>query len=157
MLAIGRRKVGEAHLDTTINLVNGDACDLKSLVHDNSVDCVTMAFGIRNVKDRLAALAEIRRVLRPGTGVVGLLELNTPDFFLARWFVQFCVPVIGATLSGGAFREYLHLERSVLAFPTQKEFQNTIHQAGLENIDVSSFMFGAVSMFLARCPVDSTS
>eukprot|EP00903_Cladosiphon_okamuranus_P020915 g19207.t1 len=62
MLEVGREKAAEAGLSSRVLLQIGDAQDLVDIA-DGSVDKVTMAFGIRNVPDRLKALKEFRRIL----------------------------------------------------------------------------------------------
>ena len=75
MLAPGRKKVALRGLAGRIRLLQADALGLP--FPDGSFDAVGIAFGIRNIPDRLAALREMRRVLVPG-GRVYVLEMNAP-------------------------------------------------------------------------------
>jgi demethylmenaquinone methyltransferase/2-methoxy-6-polyprenyl-1,4-benzoquinol methylase len=136
MLAHGRAKVAAAGFEaTSVRLVQGDAQDLsKTLAPHQRFDAATMAFAIRNVPDRLKALKSIASHLKPGARLA-VLELGEPTFPPARWFVKYCVPVIGALLSGGARAEYEHLEKSVMNFH-KKDFVSLIEHAGLDLVGV---------------------
>lgn len=151
MLAIGRQKVERAGLSARITLERGSAEALP--FDDASVDAISMAFGIRNVPDRPKALAEMRRVLRPG-GRVAILELTEPRrgllSSLARFHVHVVVPRMGAWLSGA--REYRYLQSSIAAFPPPDEFARLMQGAGLEQVGVRSLTFGSCCLFTATAP-----
>lgn len=115
--------------------VPGDARDLP--FPDASFDGVSIAFGIRNVPDRPAALAEMARVLRPGGRLV-ILELNEPTNALARFHVHHVVPLFGA--------EYRYLQRSIAAFPPPERVAAEI---GLP-VHVTRLTLGVASLFVAR-------
>jgi len=78
-------------------------------------------------------------------------ELGEPSFAPARWFVKYCVPWIGALLSGGARAEYEHLEKSVLNFHAA-DFTELIEQAGLSLVKVDFMNFGSVGLYVAAAP-----
>ena len=155
MLERGRRKVAQAGFEAaSVRLVQGDAQDLsKTLAADQRFDAATMAFAIRNVPDRLMALKSIASYLKPGARLA-VLELGEPTFPPARWFVKYCVPLIGSVLSGGARAEYQHLERSVMKF-NPKDFQDLIEQAGLDLVGVKMMNFGSVGLYLAQKPLQA--
>jgi demethylmenaquinone methyltransferase / 2-methoxy-6-polyprenyl-1,4-benzoquinol methylase len=117
---------------------------------DQSVDAVSMAFGIRNVPDRPRALREMARVTRDG-GRISILELSEPKrgvlAGLARFHIHQVVPRIGGALSGSA--EYAYLQRSIAAFPPPEAFAATMTEAGLEVLEVAPMSFGAVCLFVA--------
>ncbi|MFH2074592.1 MAG: ubiquinone/menaquinone biosynthesis methyltransferase, partial [Pseudomonadota bacterium] len=75
MLAVGRQKIAARSLVDRIRLLQADALTLP--FPDGSFDAVGIAFGIRNMPDRLRALREMRRVLVPG-GRIFVLEMNFP-------------------------------------------------------------------------------
>mmetsp|Transcript_27241 Transcript_27241/g.43716 ORF Transcript_27241/g.43716 Transcript_27241/m.43716 type:complete len:293 (-) Transcript_27241:99-977(-) len=155
MLAHGRVKVAAAGFHASaVRLVQGDAQDLsQTLKAQHKFDAATMAFAIRNVPDRLKALKSIASHLKPGARFA-VLELGEPTFPPARWFVRYCVPFIGAMLSGGARAEYQHLEKSVLNFHSN-EFAVLIKEAGLTLTSVRMMNFGAVGLYVAQLPVES--
>lgn len=101
MLARARRKSG------TIEWVQGDLLALP--YPDGTFDAATVGFGARNVADLPAALAELRRVLRPG-GRLAILEITRPRGaprpFFSLWFDR-VVPLLGRVLPGGQAYTYL--------------------------------------------------
>src|SRR5205823_2368363 len=131
-----RRKaqVTQCHLEW----LNGDLLALP--FEDASFDAATVGFGVRNVADLARALAELRRVLRPG-GRLGILEITRPRGPLApfyRLWFDGLIPVAGKLFRGGA--AYSYLPASVRRFPGPEELSNTVLQAGFG--DVSYRLFG---------------
>ncbi|MBK6685091.1 MAG: bifunctional demethylmenaquinone methyltransferase/2-methoxy-6-polyprenyl-1,4-benzoquinol methylase UbiE [Deltaproteobacteria bacterium] len=149
MLAIGRQKVAKVGLQARVNLVEGDAQTLQ--FPDGHFDRVTIAFGIRNVPDRLKALKEIERVLKRG-GRLAVLELSEPKQGLlgklAQLHVSTVVPTVGALLSGGD--AYRYLRSSIAAFPPAEEFKKMIEAAGLNVQLVEPMTFGACHLYVAQ-------
>jgi demethylmenaquinone methyltransferase/2-methoxy-6-polyprenyl-1,4-benzoquinol methylase len=151
MLGVGRDKVSALGLDGRIELRVGDAQSLD--LETAGFDGVTIAFGIRNVPDRLRALREMARVVRPG-GRIAVLELSTPRggvlAALVRFQIRFVVPLIGRLLSGAA--AYGYLRDSVEAFPPPDEFAATMESSGLTIVRVRRLGFGACALFVAEVP-----
>lgn len=148
MLAIAQQKLATRRLADRVTLVRGDAQHLP--YRDGELDAATIAFGIRNVPDRLAALREMARVVRPG-GRVAVLELGEPRRGVlaraARFHTRHVVPRLGALLSGA--REYRYLQRSIAAFPPSAEFAALMEQAGLHVIEVAPLTFGVCTLYVA--------
>lgn len=151
MLSVGRDKVKELGLDGRVDLQVGDAQALP--LADDSVDGVTIAFGIRNVPDRVQGLREMARVVRPG-GRIAVLELSAPRRGPVAWAVRFqiryIVPFIGRLLSGAD--AYGYLRDSVEAFPAPDEFAAIIESAGLTMVKTHRLGFGACALFVAEVP-----
>jgi demethylmenaquinone methyltransferase/2-methoxy-6-polyprenyl-1,4-benzoquinol methylase len=149
MLAVGARKVARAGLGDRVALALGDAQRLEPYA-DRSFDAVAMAFGIRNVPDRGAALREMARVTRDG-GRVAILELAEPRSgwlgALARFYVRVVVPRLGAALSSS--REYRYLQQSIAAFPPAETFADTMRDAGLAVRQVVRLSFGVAHLYVA--------
>ena len=99
-----------------------------------SFDLVTVAFGIRNVADPRAGLAEMARVARPG-GAVVVLEFCHPRVPLVgaayRFYFRDVLPRLGALVSGDRDGAYRYLQRSVDAFPEREAFLDVMRDAGL--------------------------
>jgi demethylmenaquinone methyltransferase/2-methoxy-6-polyprenyl-1,4-benzoquinol methylase len=151
MLGVGRSKVSAAGLDERIELQIGDAQDLK--LADNSMDACSMAFGIRNVPDRLAALREMARVVRSG-GQIVILELSTPQHGFQAWasrmHVEHFVPLLGGLLSGP--EAYEHLRDSMNSFPSDEEFLAMMTEAGLKEVSVQRLGLGVCGLFIGTAP-----
>jgi demethylmenaquinone methyltransferase/2-methoxy-6-polyprenyl-1,4-benzoquinol methylase len=133
MLRRGRRKLASLGLGPRGRLAAGDAerIPLASARFDGAL----IAFGIRNVGDPLAALAEIRRVLRPGGRLV-VLEFSLPGGVLGalyRLYFERVLPWLGGIVSGDR-SAYAYLPASVGRFPNPEEFGGLMQRAGFEGI-----------------------
>ena len=148
MLRVFERKIAERKLGGRVTLEFGDAEQLPFA--DASFDAITMAFGIRNVPDRPAALREMARVVKPG-GRIAILELSEPrSGFLgtfARFHVHVLVPRLGALLSGA--REYAYLQQSIAAFPPPEVFADLMRANGQQVLEVKPMTFGVVCLYVA--------
>lgn len=149
MLEIGVDKVARSELADRVTLELGDA---QALPYDrDTFDGCCIAFGIRNVPDRDAALAEMARVTKP-TGRVAVLELGEPSVGwlspLARFHVRTIIPRLGGMLSGS--KEYRYLQQSIAAFPAADRFADQMRAAGLHVLDVRPLTFGACTLFVAQ-------
>jgi demethylmenaquinone methyltransferase/2-methoxy-6-polyprenyl-1,4-benzoquinol methylase len=149
MLEVGVEKVARSGLTDRVELEVGDAQALP--YESDSFDGCCIAFGIRNVPDRSAALAEMARVTKPG-GRVAVLELGEPSVGwlspIARFHVRKVIPRIGGMLSGS--REYKYLQESIAAFPSADEFAEQMRGCGLNVLDVRPLTFGACTLFVAE-------
>ena len=148
MLSIGRAKVAAAGLAERVELRQGDAEKLDGLAA-HEFDAVSMAFGIRNVKDRERALREMARVTRPG-GRIAILELSEPERGwmspVARWHVHRVVPWVGGLLSGS--REYRYLQQSIAAFPVPRVFCALMESSGIRVIHLERLTFGVCHLYV---------
>ncbi len=149
MLEVGRGKVADAGLSGRVELVAGDA--QRMAFPDDSFDGCCISFGIRNVPDRAAALAEMARVTRPGGRVV-ILELGEPRAGIlapaARFHIHCVVPRLGGWLSGDA--EYSYLSASIEAFPPPETFRALMGASGLEVVAITPMTFGAAHLYVAQ-------
>jgi demethylmenaquinone methyltransferase / 2-methoxy-6-polyprenyl-1,4-benzoquinol methylase len=138
MLERARRK------DQLVEWVRGDILRLE--FEDGSFDAVTVGFGIRNVADLEAGLAELRRVLSGG-GRIGILEITRPHGalrpFYALWFDRI-VPLLGKVLPGGS--AYTYLPASVKRFPGPDELAGLLRRAGFEEVRWRTFAGGIVAL-----------
>jgi demethylmenaquinone methyltransferase/2-methoxy-6-polyprenyl-1,4-benzoquinol methylase len=138
MLERARRK------DPLVEWVRGDILRLE--FEDGSFDAVTVGFGIRNVEDLEAGLAELRRVLSGG-GRIGILEITRPRGalrpFYALWFDRI-VPLLGKVLPGGA--AYTYLPASVKRFPGPDALAELLRRAGFEEVRWRTFAGGIVAL-----------
>jgi demethylmenaquinone methyltransferase / 2-methoxy-6-polyprenyl-1,4-benzoquinol methylase len=128
--------------------LHGDALALP--LADAAADAATIAFGLRNVPDYAACLAEMRRVVRPGARVV-VLEIATPEGGLGRalaatWFER-VVPALGRIAGGGA--AYRYLPDSVHGYPPPEEIASAMAAAGLRNVRWRRLWPGLVTLHVA--------
>lgn len=116
MLSIGREKIDHAGFSAMIDLQHGNAENLH--FKDASFDVVTIAFGLRNVRDKTQALFEMKRVLKPG-GRLMVLEFSIPRNPIIRalylFYFRHILPRVGGWISGD-YEAYRYLNASVEKF-----------------------------------------
>jgi len=151
MLAEGRAKIARRRLLEGIDLHLGSIEPLPSA--DGTFDGAVIAFGIRNVTDRLLGLREMARVVRRGGRVV-VLELTEPTRGLlaplSRLYIRHLVPRLGGLLAGEA--EYRYLQQSIAAFPAPGRFLDLMREAGLAEPSAASLTCGVCHLFVGRRP-----
>lgn len=149
MLDVARRKVAAAGHSDRFDFTVARAEELP--FDDDSFDGVTIAFGIRNVADRLRGLQEMARVTRP-KGRVCILELTEPKSgllgFAARVHIRHVVPTMGALLSRGD--AYRYLRESIAAFPPPAEFETMMAEAGLLPVQTMPMMMRVAHVFVGQ-------
>ncbi len=115
---------------------------------DGSFDCVTMAFGLRNVTRKEIALAEIHRVLKVG-GRVLVLEFSAVKSSLLKPLYDFhsfkVLPRIGAMIAGDE-DSYRYLAESIRKHPDQETLKAMMESAGFEKVDVRNLSAGIVAI-----------
>jgi demethylmenaquinone methyltransferase/2-methoxy-6-polyprenyl-1,4-benzoquinol methylase len=143
MLGIGRDRL----LDDGA-IVPAVRCDAERLPFaDSSFDCVSVAFGLRNMTHKEAALAEMRRVLRPG-GRLMVLEFSRIWKPLAPLYDAYSfgvLPRLGRLVAGDA-DSYRYLAESIRRHPDQQALKRLMEQAGLERVEYFNLAAGAVAL-----------
>jgi demethylmenaquinone methyltransferase/2-methoxy-6-polyprenyl-1,4-benzoquinol methylase len=138
MLERARRK------DDSVEWVQGDLLELPFA--DGSFDGATVGFGVRNVTDLERALAELRRVLRPG-GRLGILEITRPRgplrLFYRLWF-DVLIPLAGKILPGG--KAYTYLPASVRRFPGPRDLADLMRTQGFTEVGYRTLGGGIVAL-----------
>jgi demethylmenaquinone methyltransferase/2-methoxy-6-polyprenyl-1,4-benzoquinol methylase len=152
LLEIGRVKVRDQGLSERVELKYGNALDLQ--LPDESVDVAGIAFGIRNIRDRLHALSEMKRVVAPG-GQVMVLELSYHGTGLIKPFyyiyLKTIIPFMARMVSDNS-EAYEYLGHSIMDFPAPGEFCGIMRQAGLVNIRSWPLTFGVTRLFVGNRP-----
>ena len=145
MLARGRDRLIDKGLGARAEFVIANAECLP--FPDSSFDCVTIGFGLRNVTDKPAALASMRRVLRPG-GRLLVLEFSRPrpEVRAAYDAYSFSVlPRLGAIVAGDA-ASYRYLAESIRMHPDQETLAAMIRQAGFDDCRWHNLAAGIVAL-----------
>lgn len=149
MLAVAERKVEEFQ-GSAISFSVADAQQLPFA--DNSFDVVTVAFGVRNLPDRMANFREVHRVLKPGGRYV-ILEFSRPPFGPWRgvyhFYLRNVIPTLGGMLSGGDRESFQYLNDSILRFPDQPKLASELRSAGFCAIDWANHTGGIVAIHTA--------
>jgi demethylmenaquinone methyltransferase / 2-methoxy-6-polyprenyl-1,4-benzoquinol methylase len=130
----------------------GDAMNLREF-EDNSLDAVTIGFGLRNVQDLKKCLREIQRVLKPG-GVYLNLDVGKVKNPLIRFFADFyffkIVPIFGYLLWGGKNEMFDYLPVSSLSYPGQEELKNIMEEEGFAHVRYENFVFGNATLHICE-------
>lgn len=147
MLEIARAKARERQ--GRVSFAAADATRLP--LADASVDVWCAAFVLRNIPDLDAALAEARRVLRPG-GRLGVLEITTIEQGwlrpLARFHFERVVPLLGRAITRHP-SAYRYLPDSVDHFPAASALSARIEGAGFAPASIRRFGLGSVALHVA--------
>lgn len=147
MMKIGMEKVEAAGLSNRISMHVDDSEALS--LEDNSVDAVSVAFGVRNFEHLQIGLNEMNRVIRPG-GTVNVLELSVPSNPILLWgyklYFLHILPFFGGMISGNK-GAYKYLPASVLNFPKPDVFISMLKTAGFKEVKQRAFTFGLCRLF----------
>ena len=143
MLRVGRDRL----LDEGINTPTAQ-CDAEHLPFpDNYFDCVSIAFGLRNVTHKEAALREMQRVLKPGGRVI-VLEFSKVAKPLEKIYDLYSfklLPKMGQMIAGDA-DSYRYLAESIRMHPGQEELKQMMIEAGLEHVEYFNLTGGVVAV-----------
>ncbi|MDY6942281.1 MAG: bifunctional demethylmenaquinone methyltransferase/2-methoxy-6-polyprenyl-1,4-benzoquinol methylase UbiE [Pseudomonadota bacterium] len=117
-------------------------------IRDAAADCITIAFGLRNVTEQNAALAEMYRCLKPG-GRVLILEFSTPAIAALRpaydWYSFNVLPRMGRLVADDA-DSYRYLAESIRMHPDQQTMKHMMEEAGFENCQYFNLSGGIVAI-----------
>ena len=143
MLRVGRDRLLDEGISTPVT-----QCDAEHLPFpDNYFDCVSIAFGLRNVTHKEAALREMKRVLKPGGRVI-VLEFSkvAKPLEKAYDFYSFkLLPKMGQMIAGDA-DSYKYLAESIRMHPGQEELKQMMIEAGLEHVEYFNLTGGIVAV-----------
>jgi demethylmenaquinone methyltransferase/2-methoxy-6-polyprenyl-1,4-benzoquinol methylase len=143
MIELARAKAAR-RAEQGIEFLTANTCELPFA--DGTFDCVTVGFGVRNLADIDAGLAEMARVLKPGgrlvcleTGEVRSKLIRLPWKLYFHIFTPYAAAVMGARKWA-----YEYLPRSAKWFLSREELARRFEKHGLIDVAVSDLMFGAV-------------
>jgi len=141
-------RAGARRDDERLSWVTGNAEHLPFA--DNIANADTIAFGIRNVTNRDLALAEMRRILKPG-GRFLCLEFSKPTTAVLKsiydaWSFH-AIPPIGQALAGDR-DSYQYLVESIRRFPDQASFQAEVEAAGFGQVSTTNYTGGVAALHM---------
>ncbi len=146
MLGRGRERLVNQGLAGNIDYVLADAEHLPFV--QGGFDCITIAFGLRNVTDKNAALRSMYRVLRPG-GRALILEFSKPVLpGLSTLYDQYSfrvLPLMGRMVAGDA-NSYRYLAESIRMHPDQETLRDMMQEAGFERCQYYNLSGGIVAI-----------
>ena len=146
MLNVGRERLLDRGICGNVQYVQANAENLP--FPDSSFDCITIAFGLRNVTDKPKALESMYRVLKPG-GRLLVLEFSKPvvpalkqayDLYSFR-----ILPVMGRLIARDE-ASYRYLAESIRMHPGQDELKALMEQSGFEDCEYFNLSGGIVAL-----------
>ncbi len=145
MLQVGRDKLLDSGHLGNLEFVQADAQDLP--FPDDSFDCVTIAFGLRNVTDKERALASMLRVLKPG-GRLLVLEFSKPENdLLGKAYDAYSfrvLPLMGRLVANDS-ESYRYLAESIRMHPDQETLKEMMEDAGFTRCEYHNMTGGIVA------------
>ena len=146
MLSVGRDRLIDKGALSNIDVVQADAQFLP--FEDNSIDCITIAFGLRNVTDKPKALRSMHRVLKPG-GRVLVLEFSKPTSpLLSKVYDAYsfsALPAMGKLITDDA-DSYRYLAESIRKHPDQESLLEMVEDAGFVDCRYHNMTGGIVAV-----------
>ena len=146
MLCVGRDRLIDSGIVGNIEYTQANAENLPFA--DESFDCITIAFGLRNVTDKDKALASMLRVLKTG-GRLLVLEFSKPVLpLLAKAYDAYsftALPMIGRLVANDA-DSYRYLAESIRMHPDQDTLKSMMQNVGFEQVSYQNFTGGVVAL-----------
>jgi len=147
MLEQGRRRLIDAGVSGNVTIAQVDAQSLP--FESGTFDCITMAFGLRNVTDKDAALASMFRVLKPG-GKAMILEFSEPNKAIKPAYDVYSfkvLPAIGKLVTNDP-DSYQYLAESIRMHPDQETLKSMMESAGFERCRFHNMAAGIVALHI---------
>ena len=147
MLKQGRSRLVDAGVAGNLSIAQVDAQDLP--FQDGTFDCITMAFGLRNVTDKDAALRSMFRVLKTG-GKAMILEFSEPTKAIKPAYDLYSfkvLPTIGKLVAGDS-DSYQYLAESIRMHPDQETLKSMMEEAGFERCRYDNLAAGIVALHI---------
>lgn len=146
MLKVGREKLRNKGIVGNVNYVQANAEALP--FPDNHFDIITIAFGLRNVTDKDAAIRSMLRVLKPG-GKLLVLEFSKPQHDIMRKIYDLysfkILPKMGSLITQDA-DSYEYLAESIRMHPDQETLKGMMVEAGFEQVEYTNMTDGIVAL-----------
>ena len=150
MLELGRLRASGASSSQAIQFIGGDMTSLP--FRSDVFDVVTTGYGLRNVPDLDAAIAEIARVLKP-RGRFLSLDFNKPDSTLVRAAYLAYLTAVGSALGWILHRDpdtYRYIPASIRRYPGARAVADRMVARGFTNVRIVPLLFGLMTLHLAE-------
>jgi demethylmenaquinone methyltransferase/2-methoxy-6-polyprenyl-1,4-benzoquinol methylase len=148
MLVIGLEKANKSKA-SQVTFVEADAQQLPFA--ENRFQIVSVAFGLRNVRDTDRGLREMIRVCRPG-GRIAVLEFSMPTWqpfkAIYRWYFSHVLPRIGQALARNRLDAYNYLPQSVDEFPSGEALAERMRAAGASDVRFYPLTLGVATLYV---------
>ena len=151
MLALASQKCRQQGAD--VALIEADTQRLPFA--DDVFGIVAVAFGLRNVSNTRAGLAEMIRVAHPGGRIV-ILEFSRPRVPILGWcylaYFKYLLPCLGQLVSRSPHAAYRYLPASVLEFPDGQEMCALLQEMGLQQVEHHRLTLGIATLYVGHKP-----
>src|SRR5690606_37557137 len=148
MLEVGKEKVQVLGLQNRIEMIQGASENMP--FEDNSIDAITVAFGVRNFENLEKGLDEILRVLKPN-GIFVILETSVPTRFPFKqgynFYMKTFMPLMGKLFSKDR-KAYTYLSESAKNFPFGEELNNILRKIGFSNVKHLPQTMGVATIYI---------
>lgn len=153
MLECAQHKASNFRLNSSV--LSYSQADVQKLpLSSNSIDCMTIAYGIRNVCDPAKCIQEAFRALKRG-GAFGILELTEPSNSILKighsLYLKRVLPLLGKLLTSDQ-AAYTYLCNSIHSFVKPRVLSQTLSAAGFEGLQIKSLTGGIATLFIAKKP-----
>ncbi len=152
MLEFAKEKACKLKLEKyhSLKFINADVQELP--LEESSVDCATLAYGIRNVNSPQKCFQEAYRILKKG-GSLGILELTEPqNSFLRmghRVYLKTALPILGKLFAKNA-AAYQYLSRSIQTFVKPTELKHLLEEAGFSRVEIIPLSCGIATLLICN-------
>ncbi|MEI8202312.1 MAG: bifunctional demethylmenaquinone methyltransferase/2-methoxy-6-polyprenyl-1,4-benzoquinol methylase UbiE [Bacteroidota bacterium] len=146
MLEVAVQKAADYGVAENIDFVEAEAAKLP--FDDDSFDCITVAFGIRNFENLEKGLTEMQRVLKPG-GKLLILEFSKPKppfSYLYALYSYTILPLAGLMFAKNA-KAYVYLQRSAAIFPNRSALLDILRKCNYSSAKYTPLTFGMVCLY----------
>lgn len=152
MLKVAKKKMNEDPICSS-HRIHFLQADVQKLPLQNCItDCVTMAYGLRNVHDPFLGIQEAFRILKPG-GTFAILELTRPTNRLLKClhhlYLRYVIPLVGKWFTSNQ-NAYIHLYRSIQSFLSPQEIEKLFEQVGFSEIQCQSLSGGIATIITGK-------
>lgn len=133
-----------------LDFIHGNAEQIP--LANESIDAITIAYGIRNVHGIENCFREAQRVLKPG-GTLGILELTSPSFTLLKplhkFYLKRILPILGGLVTKNA-EAYQYLCQSIQSFIKPEEIKTNLMRFGYQKVKIHSLNCGIATVIIAK-------